>query len=343
MSSIDIIIPCYRYGHFLRQCVESVLTQSVRNIRVLIIDDASPDDTAKVGAALVKEDSRVTYIRHASNKGHIRTYNEGIDWVSADYMLLLSADDYLLPDALSRAIKLMDEHPEVGFIFGKALSHEDNEITGQSKFFEGSTEKLDWRILEGLEYIELSGSRNFVRTPTAVVRTQLQKRLGGYRLELPHSGDMEMWLRFAAHASVGILNANQAVYRLHQGNMSHSYMADNALLDIQQRKAAFNCFFQTCRDVLPDYQQLSRKLFKLLGCDAVGLASTAFNNGEMKISEQLSTLAIEIYPPIKSSLQWMKLSCKRRLGFKLWCILRPLVIRIYGLSALSPNQLFKWN
>src|SRR3979490_235845 len=103
MSSVDVIVPCYRYGKFLRQCVESVLTQEGVAIRVMVIDDASPDDTAEIAESLLKEDSRVSYISHKSNKGHISTYNEGIDWVSADYMLILSADDYLLPGALARA------------------------------------------------------------------------------------------------------------------------------------------------------------------------------------------------------------------------------------------------
>ena len=45
MSSVDVIVPCYRYAHFLRECVESILSQSIGNVRVLIIDDASPDKT----------------------------------------------------------------------------------------------------------------------------------------------------------------------------------------------------------------------------------------------------------------------------------------------------------
>src|SRR5262245_9653241 len=93
MSSVDVIVPCYRYGHFLRECVESVLTQSHKHVRVLILDDASPDNTSEIGAELAREDPRVGLVRHQFNKGHIATYNEGIDWVSADYMLLLSADD----------------------------------------------------------------------------------------------------------------------------------------------------------------------------------------------------------------------------------------------------------
>ena len=120
MNSVDVIVivPCYRYGHFLRECVESVLMQSFGNVRVLILDDISPDNTAEVGAELAREDSRVTLVRHHINKGHIATYSEGIDWISGDYMLLLSADHYLLRDyILEKYVNLLDGHPEVGYTF----------------------------------------------------------------------------------------------------------------------------------------------------------------------------------------------------------------------------------
>src|SRR5262249_39227862 len=120
-STVDVIVPCYRYGSFLTQCVGSVLAQSVEDLRVLIIDDASPDNTAEVAADLARTDARVSVLRHANNKGHIYTYNEGIDWASADYMLILSADDYLLPGALSRSASLMDDHSEVGLTCGNAV------------------------------------------------------------------------------------------------------------------------------------------------------------------------------------------------------------------------------
>ena len=110
MSSVDVFVPCYCYGHYLRECVESVLTQSHRAVRVLILDDAAPDNTTEISAALAREDSRVAIVRHEVNKGHIATYNEGIDWVSADCMLLLSADDYLLAGALDAPQAVYGRH-----------------------------------------------------------------------------------------------------------------------------------------------------------------------------------------------------------------------------------------
>jgi GT2 family glycosyltransferase len=333
LARIDVIIPCYNYGCFLDQCVNSVLAQAGVDVRVLVIDDASPDNTAEAAAALARENPRVTVIRHSTNKGHIKTYNEGIEWASADYMLLLSADDYLLPDALNRATDLLDAHPEVGFTFGNVIELSDSGNETPIKSIIEATNGSNKRILEGHEFIELSGTDNSVVTCSAVVRTELQKRLGGYRHELPHTGDMEMWLRFAAHASVGFISAYQGVYRQHRANMSTGYyfISDGSLIytkngrlaDLQQRKSAIDCFAEHCNDVLPGCQHLCHRLYRQLSESAVGRASAAFNDGYMEESCQLSELALAICPEIKSSSAWVKLTCKRWMGARAWRAVRP--------------------
>jgi len=87
MSSVDLVVPCYRYGHFLRECVESALAQAGTDIRVLIIDDASPDNTAEIATDLSKESSRVTFVRHVTNKGHIATYKTEGDLVEFSFFV----------------------------------------------------------------------------------------------------------------------------------------------------------------------------------------------------------------------------------------------------------------
>jgi glycosyl transferase family 2 len=327
MSSVDVIVPCYRYAHFLRECVGSVLAESELNVRVLIIDDASPDNTAEVATDLVREDSRVAFRRHATNKGHIATYNEGIEWLAADYMLLLSADDYLLPGALSMAANLMNAHPEVGFTFGKVVISAESGIKSPPGPATAEDNEADQRIMNGLEFIELietSGSVNIVPTPTAVVRTELLKRVGGYRPELPHTGDLEMWLRLAAHASVGAFDAYQAVWRRHGSNMQlEYYRTKKQLPDLRQRKAALDCFIQTCESILPDAGRIHRGLLRPLGHESVARASGAFNDGEIEVSARLSEFAVSVCPEVKWSLRWALLGAKRCLGFRVWNSVQP--------------------
>jgi glycosyltransferase involved in cell wall biosynthesis len=76
--TVSVVIPCYRYGRYLPDCVRSVLDQEGVDVRVLIIDDASPDDSGEVAMGLAAEDERVQVRVHRENRGHLATYNEGL-------------------------------------------------------------------------------------------------------------------------------------------------------------------------------------------------------------------------------------------------------------------------
>jgi glycosyltransferase involved in cell wall biosynthesis len=238
MAKVDIVVPCYNYGRFLETCVRSVLEQSVTDLRVLIIDDASSDNSLPVAKSLADTDRRVSIISHPQNWGHIHTYNQGIAWASADYFLLLSADDLLVPGALERATKVMDENPDIVLTHGAAIVWADHlplpEVHQQRSFFWARQDLIKETCALGC---------NLVHTPTTIARTSVQKAIGGYCPSLPHSGDMEMWLRFAAHGPIARLDTVQAIYRRHSSNMSTPYFSKK-LPEFVERKKAFDRFFE---------------------------------------------------------------------------------------------------
>jgi len=126
LSTVQVIIPCYNYGRFLRSCVASALSQEGVDVRVLIIDDCSSDNSVDICRELQCADRRVSFIHHKVNKGHIATYNEGLLLASSDYVVLLSADDLLTPGALRRAADLMDQNPSVGLVYGHPLTFQED-------------------------------------------------------------------------------------------------------------------------------------------------------------------------------------------------------------------------
>jgi hypothetical protein len=248
----------------------------------------------------------------------------------------------LLPGALSRAADLMDAYPEVGFTFGNVIELSDSGNETPLKSIIDDSNDSGKRILEGREFIELSGADNLVATCSAVVRTELQKRLSGYRHELPHTGDMEMWLRFAAHASVGFISVYQGVYRRHSASMStgyylisdgHQIFKKNGYLgDVQQRKSALDYFLERCRYVLPKYEQLCRKLYRRLSETAMIHAHTSFNEGRMEEVRELSDFALSVCPEIKWSSLWAKLTCKHWMGARTWRAVRPVAAAIRAMQ-----------
>ncbi|MGO9599392.1 MAG: glycosyltransferase [Isosphaeraceae bacterium] len=330
MSRVDVIVPCYNYGRFLRECVESVLSQPV-DLRVLIIDDASTDDTPEVAAALAAEDARVEVRRHSVNRGHIATYNEGLEWVAGDYNLLLSADDLLVEGALLRASRLMDANPGVGLVYGRAVWFQTSHTRPAMEsagFDEG------FAVLSGLEWLEslCKSGQNPITSPEAIVRSRLQKDLGGYRRELPHTADMEMWMRFAIHGDVVKLEAPQAYYRIHGQNMSDSYYDKVTLTslrlrtkDLLERKAAFDLLFREQGVFLQDCDRLKRLTQEGLAWSAFWCACMLFDQSDSAGCDEFLGLAGELFPEIVSRPEWSRMRWKQRLGTRAWSKLSHLV------------------
>lgn len=266
MAKIDVLVPCYNYARYLTDCVRSVLDQSIKDVRVLVIDDASSDESLEVAKGLSASDPRVNVIGHARNQGHIATYNQGIEWAASDYFLLLSADDQLVPGALERAVDVMENNPNVVMTYGQCLTWHDERPKPRMV----PVQEYTWSRHDLLREI-CTTATNIVPTPTAIVRTSAQKAIGGYRPSLPHAGDMEMWLRFAAHGSVGRINAVQAIYRKHPAAMSNAYFAE-MLSDYRQCQMAFDSFWELYgnRDgVSADLRGVARR----------ALAERVFNHG----------------------------------------------------------------
>ena len=231
---VSVFVPCYGYGRFLEQCVQSVLTQSV-DVRVLILDDHSPDDTPEVAEKLML-DGRVEYVRHSRNMGHIATYNEGLEWAEGDYVVLLSADDLLTPGSLQRATHVLDSHASVGFTYGRALEWY---IGGPQPVPSTIQPQCAHSVIPGPKWIAacFHRGRNSIWAPEVMVRTSLHREVGGYRPDLPHAADFELWMRLAQRGDVGVLDADQAIYRLHDTNMHHQHMRSTS--DLDQRQDVF--------------------------------------------------------------------------------------------------------
>ena len=111
------------------------------------------------------------------------------------------------------------------------------------------TKLRGWSVWPGQWWLErrFREATNNITAPEVVVRTTLQKRVGGYDPQLPHTGDLEMWLRLAANSDVGFLRGvDQAYYRVRHGqNMRTSY---DALMDLRQLRLAFEVALDRCGD-----------------------------------------------------------------------------------------------
>jgi hypothetical protein len=236
-AEVTVVVPCYKYGRYLRRIVDSVLDQKDVHARVIIVDDASPDNSAEVARSLAREDTRVSVLVHERNAGHIRTYNDGLALVETEYVSLVSADDILAPGALGRATRLMSAHPRVGMVYGAVIDFVDDDVpTGEYRWGAET-----WTVWDGWTWFRsvMRSGRNRILSPEVVMRTAALREVGPYNPELPHSGDLEYWLRTAARWDVGRINGRaQAYYRVHGANMHLEQYAATAD-DLRERRRAF--------------------------------------------------------------------------------------------------------
>jgi glycosyltransferase involved in cell wall biosynthesis len=323
MSSVDVVVPCYNYGRYLERCVRSLLDQPAVDVRVLIIDDCSSDDTPNVGQRLSAADRRVTYQRHHVNRGHIATYNEGLlGWATADYCLLISADDLVTPGALLRAALVLDSYPRVGLCYGAQQIFSDDVPT----VVEGPRDPKV-QLWSGHDFWErcCRTGQNAVATPTAVVRTSIQHAVGGYRKELPHSADLDIWLRIAARSDVAYIDTPQAFKRMHGMNMQERF---RELEDLKQRQRAFECACADARSLVPEMSRFTRLVQRSLAFEAFWKASADFDRGRPADCSEWLTTATGLDPSIVQTTEWRRLAMKQRLGVTLWGVLQPWVNRL---------------
>ena len=219
--TVSFIIPCYKLGHLLSECVQSILGQTYSDLEVLIMDDCSPDNTGEVAMAI--RDTRVKYIRNENNLGHLRNYNKGIQLARGKYIWLISADDRLrVHNALERYVKTMDEHPRVGYVFcpGVALTAR-GETDVLERFYYGASDT----IFDGRQFVaEVLRSGGGLLSPSVMVRKECYEQISLFPLDMPHQGDLYLWFLWALDCDVAYVSEPLVNYRLHEASMMKDFL-----------------------------------------------------------------------------------------------------------------------
>jgi glycosyltransferase involved in cell wall biosynthesis len=324
---ISVVIPCYNYGHYLPACVQSVLSQHGVEVDVLIIDDASTDGSADVARSIAAENNWVRTICHETNKGHIATYNEGLSLATGDYVALLSADDLLTEGSLLRASQLMSAHSSVGLAYGYSVDFADDERRP------ARTVASSWTIWQGHDWIadRCKSGRNALRSPEAVMRTGVLRELGGYRADLPHAADFEMWMRAATISDVGYIGgADQAYYRVHPNNM-HSSVFDvgrigGIIVDLRERRTCFETVLGDDKNI-PAAGRLLDLAHMSLAREALTLAIRSYEWGiaDRWPVDELASFAQETCAPARLASLWRALDRRRMIGPR-WSRRNPLFV-----------------
>ena len=212
--TVTVVIPCFNYGRFLPDAVTSALSQDGVEVDVVVVDDRSTDDSLAVARALAVEHPAVRVLAHDTNQGPVATFNDGLEFVSGEFLVRLDADDLLTPGSLARAAALARCYPSVGLVYGHPRHFTSEPPAPRLRV-------RSWTVWPGRHWLadRCRTGLNVITSPEVLMRTSVVQRVGGQQ-PLMHTHDMEMWLRISAFADVARVNGpDQAWHRDHPDSL----------------------------------------------------------------------------------------------------------------------------
>ncbi len=220
---ISFIVPCYKYAHFLGECVSSILSQTYQDFEVLIMDNHSPDNTPEVAASF--GDPRVIHIRNEQNIGVIANINKGLALAKGEYVWLVNADDKLRNNqALEKYMRFLGKNPGVGFVVSPVIVIRDGKEETRALGF------TDWGPTDKLIKAPEVGYKALKGCPACAIAALVKKsyllEIEGFRPGLPTNSDWYFLGALGMEHDVGYVAEPMANFRIHGSNLSANSSGD---------------------------------------------------------------------------------------------------------------------
>lgn len=203
---VTVGMPCYNYGRYLQEAIDSVLASTFQDFEILVINDGSTDpETLSVLAALESKAPAGARLRviHQQNQGLAAARNKGAALALGKYVISLDADDRIAPTYLEKTVWVLEHHPEYAFCYSLVQMF-------------GAEETL-WKT----EPFSLEKALRYNHVPTgAVFRREAWIEAGGFRDELHGQDDWNFWITLGAKGWDGCLIGEPLFfYRKHETSM----------------------------------------------------------------------------------------------------------------------------
>lgn len=232
MPSLSVVTPSYNQAAFLKQTMDSVLSQSIPDMEYIVMDGASTDGSAELIRSYA---DRLTLWRSERDRGQADAVNKGVAASTGEIIGWLNSDDLYLPGAAGKAMQYLAGHPDVDAVYGDVLSIDAaGKLINVMKFRQYSYEDLM--------------SFHVISQPGVFFRRSAWDRAGGLDLSYHYLLDHRLWLRMFAEAKFVYISEPLAAARYHEGakNIAHAEdfgkeavrLADWLLSDPQTSAAA---------------------------------------------------------------------------------------------------------
>lgn len=215
-------IPCRNGAAHLETLLRSLLAQTRQDFELLLVDDASDDDTGAVAQRVAG--ARLQLIRNAERRGLAANFAYTASLVTTPYFCLAHHDDVYEPDYLARLVQALEQAPAAAFAHCSATA-----MTGDGSAITAAAERFKLALAtkavgaDRAALYRLLCRGNFVCCPSVLFRTATYRATGGFDTRLSYAVDWELWLRMvhAGHTLATVLTP-LVHYRRHVGNATHT-------------------------------------------------------------------------------------------------------------------------
>lgn len=210
-NRITIIMPCYNYGHYIKEALDSLRASTFRNWSCIIVNDGSTDNSEEVILKEIGNDKRFTYVKQR-NKGLSATRNLAMRMATTKYVMCFDPDDKISPTYIENGIKYLDGHDDCVLYYGKA-----------KMFYDDGVEK-NWNLPE-YDYKKLLKSNQIYSS--FIMRKEEFDKTDGYDENMNGYEDWEFLVRFL-YGGKKVYMTDDVVfyYRRHEGSMDTSVKKD---------------------------------------------------------------------------------------------------------------------
>lgn len=282
---ISICVTNYNYERFIKETLDSVLSQTYTNFEVIIIDNASTDSSMDIIKSY--NDPRIKVSQNEENIGLYQNLNKCMEKASGELICLLHTDDVYTPNFLEEVVKAYNEYPvHKFFITGVYFWHSQH-----NKKFPWHPYKSGGVISQTESLIRLAFENNIGNGLNVVIHKDAIEKVGKFSSKYRYAADAELWLRMAEEYEFVYIPKLLTYYRIHSYNLTHSVYMD-----------MFKEGEEICQTSIMNSKVLSKALKeKLQNLKSKNIINKAYHTG---IKYKTSNIAKELRPylPDKHSL-----------------------------------------
>jgi glycosyltransferase involved in cell wall biosynthesis len=218
---VSVICLCYNHARFVAETIQSVLAQTYKNIEIIVVDDASTDNSIAVIRDVISRSGRndIQFLPLPENIGNCAAFNQGLALAKGEYIIDLATDDYMVPERIARQVEFflsLDE--SYGVVFSDAIYvNEEGEFL-YNHFEELQRKRLVYTIPRGDVFKDIL-TTYFISSPSMMSRKKVFDALGGYDEELAYE-DFDFWVRSSRRYKYNYTDEKLTVVRKSSRSMS---------------------------------------------------------------------------------------------------------------------------